>query len=528
MRRLTYCLLVVALVGLGALPLARLQAGGEGTRYAFLVACSDYDEDHLKKLPFTVKEMAEFRDVLLATGVAPNNIKFLRDGAQDFRFIPTKAHIEKELELLLNRVKANDTVLVVLNGHGLQFKGDKSGFFCPLGAEVLKRETMLPMDAVFAQLQGCKAKRKLLIINACRNDPLSETSQAAKKVTLVDSYEEVPEGIAALYACQQTERSYYYDPKHPKTSGRARSIFMHHLIEAWQGKYTAGGKVTLEEVIRHVTQKTVDDADVFRGQKQTPTVMRAYQGEWVLAKAVKAALAKQLELELGGGVKLQVVRIEPGTFQMGSPANEVERGSDELQHTVEITRPYYMGVYTVTQAQYQQVMGQNPSKFKGDELPVETVSWHEAQEFCVKVSALAGVKALGLVADLPTEAEWEYACRAGTQTVFHYGNALSSKQANFDGDSPYGGADKGPNLYRTAKVGTFLPNAWGLYECTAMLTSGARTGMVTTKTTTKKTRKDRIMAVVVFHAAVPGTTQPGTAGPRIASTESHPRTASSL
>jgi formylglycine-generating enzyme required for sulfatase activity len=92
------------------------------------------------------------------------------------------------------------------------------------------------------------------------------------------------------------------------------------------------------------------------------------------------------------------------------------------------------------------------------------VSWEEAMDFCQIVSMLPAVKDKGWVVDLPTEAECEYACRAGTETAFHYGNALSSQQANFNGNIPYGDAAKGPNLQRTTKVGSYEANAWGLYD----------------------------------------------------------------
>jgi formylglycine-generating enzyme required for sulfatase activity len=189
------------------------------------------------------------------------------------------------------------------------------------------------------------------------------------------------------------------------------------------------------------------------------------------------SLPKTLELDLGKGVPLKLVRIEPGKFLMGSPPEEAKRREDEAQHGVEITKPYCLGVYTVTQAQYRQVMGMRPSYFsaKGDgrnrvsgfntdDFPVENVSWEEAMDFCRIVSMLPDVKDKGWVVDLPTEAEWEYACRAGTRTPFHYGNALSSQQANCNGDNPYGDAAKGPNLRRTTKVGSYEPNACGLYD----------------------------------------------------------------
>ncbi len=269
---------------LAGLPAA--QSGGEaGRSFALLVACGDYDVNELRKLPFTVRETEEFRDVLLATGFAAGDVRFLRDGAPEFRFVPTRANIEKELGLLLGRAEAGDTVVVVLNGHGLQFKGDRTGYFCPLDAQVMRRDTLVAMDEVFAQLRACKAARKLLIVNACRNDPLGEQSQASRKVELVDAYEEVPEGIAALYACQAGQKSYFYDPKDKRSEGRKRSLFMHHLIEAWQGKYTEDGDVTVEEVFRHVTRKTLDEADELFARPQRPQVRREFKGEWVVNRS---------------------------------------------------------------------------------------------------------------------------------------------------------------------------------------------------------------------------------------------------
>ena len=174
---------------------------------------------------------------------------------------------------------------------------------------------------------------------------------------------------------------------------------------------------------------------------------------------------------------MKLMLIPAGKFIMGSPKDEKERSSAEEQHEVSITKPFYLGVYVVTQAEYEKVMGNNPSYFsaKGGgkasvkdmdtgQFPVEQVSWDDAVAFCKKLSELPKEKKAGLVYRLPTEAEWEYACRAGTKTPFHYGDSLSSKQANFNGGFPYGGADKGPYLERTAKVGTYAANAFGLYD----------------------------------------------------------------
>jgi formylglycine-generating enzyme required for sulfatase activity/dienelactone hydrolase len=190
-------------------------------------------------------------------------------------------------------------------------------------------------------------------------------------------------------------------------------------------------------------------------------------------------LPKALALELGENVTMKLARVEPGKFRMGSPPDEAKRGDDERQHEAVIAKPYAIGVFPVTQAQYRQVMGTRPSRFspKGrardkvvglntDDLPVENVTWDDARDFCRIVSLLPAVRDKGWVVDLPTEAEWEYACRAGTETAFHTGNSLSSQQANFNGDvtNVYGGAARGPFLGRTTKVGSYPPNAWGLYD----------------------------------------------------------------
>ena len=109
-------------------------------------------------------------------------------------------------------------------------------------------------------------------------------------------------------------------------------------------------------------------------------------------------------------------------------------------------------------------MGDNPSNFSGKDLPVEKVSWEDAMAFCRKVNQMDSNKPRGYVYSLPTEAQWEYACRAGTTTATAFGDSLSSREANFDGDYPYGGASKGPGLKRTTAVGSYRPNAWGFYD----------------------------------------------------------------
>src|ERR1019366_4506347 len=136
---------------------------------------------------------------------------------------------------------------------------------------------------------------------------------------------------------------------------------------------------------------------------------------------------------------------------------EKERGDGETQHKVTLTKGFYMGVYTVTQEEWQAVMGNNPSHFTGAKnLPVENVSWNDCQEFIKKLREKDKKPYR-----LPTEAEWEYACRAGTKTPFHFGETISTDQANYNGEHIYGDGKKGLDRKKTTPVGTFPANAWG-------------------------------------------------------------------
>jgi|GEM_PF-1940628 len=160
-------------------------------------------------------------------------------------------------------------------------------------------------------------------------------------------------------------------------------------------------------------------------------------------------------------ISMKFVYIPPGEFMMGSPPDEPGRFDDEILHKVTLTKGFYMQTTQVTQKQWQMIMGDNPSHFKNDKnCPVEQISWDDAQEFIRKLNEKEGTDKYRL----PTEAEWEYACRAGTTTPFHFGKCLSTDQANYNGNYPLEGCPKGEYRKKTVPVGSFAPNAWGLYE----------------------------------------------------------------
>jgi len=173
------------------------------------------------------------------------------------------------------------------------------------------------------------------------------------------------------------------------------------------------------------------------------------------------AAGEQRTIEILPGVTMEFVWVPPGSFLMGSPSGERERGEDEEpQHEVRIGRGFWLGRYEMTQATFQAVTGGNRSQVKGERRPVENVSWNEVQGFIERLNA----PLRGSPYRLPTEAEWEYACRAGSTTAFNTGHCISTEQANYDGDRPYAGCYSGRDLGATAEVGRYIANAWGLHD----------------------------------------------------------------
>ncbi len=196
---------------------------------------------------------------------------------------------------------------------------------------------------------------------------------------------------------------------------------------------------------------------------------------WMFLCLLPGLLQVQAKAEIPS---YDMVRIKAGTFLMGSPQNETLGRDDEQLHRVVLTRDFFMGRYEVTQAFYQEIMGSNPSyNHVCPTCPVEMISWRDAVLFCNVVSRKAGLRAayqihgaritLDLDAPgyrLPTEAEWEYACRAGTRTIFPHGNCITTDEANINGYRPQPGCSSGLNRAETIPVGSFAPNGWGLYD----------------------------------------------------------------
>jgi formylglycine-generating enzyme required for sulfatase activity len=217
---------------------------------------------------------------------------------------------------------------------------------------------------------------------------------------------------------------------------------------------------------KQINEVAIDPADRRRAMnKIIDLTQRSHQTG---SDKIKTELSL-FRVSLGDNLDLEMARIPSGKFMMGSPDDEIDRYSDESpQHRVMVPE-FFMGKYPITQAQWRAIAQQplvdrelnpDPSSFKGDQLPVENVSWYEAVEFCQRLS-----KWTGQVYRLSSEAEWEYACRAGTTTPFHFGNTISTEVANYDGNYTYGQGTKGTYREKTTVVGSFkVANGFGLYD----------------------------------------------------------------
>jgi formylglycine-generating enzyme required for sulfatase activity len=461
-------------------------------QYAFLVGVGKYATRELKELQYAESDVRALYYTLRSLGYQPNRIVVLSAsaGAKDPRYVPFRKNILDEFELLIRTLSEQDSLLVALAGHGVQFEDDKDAYFCPADTDLGNRETLISLEKLYADLDlRCKATNRVLLVDACRNDPqttLSRTSRPTVKLESVTRPQTLalPRSVAAFYSCSPGQEAF----EHPDYQ---QGLFFYHVVAGLKGSADANkdGIVTLGELSEYVVPAVQDSARVKLRKLQTPELLNA-RGVVRLVERMTPVIINSIGMEL--------IRISAGKYQRGARDGEGE-DAERPRHWVQISRDFQVGKYPVTQGEYTRVMGHNPSLFSSNgggsdevrgmettDFPVETVSWYDVIEFCNKLSVVeklppyyeltdverdgqtitsATVRILGGNGyRLLTEAEWEYVARAGTDTVFPWGDSLSSSQANFDGNFPAGGAATGPHLKRTTKVGSYPANAWGLHD----------------------------------------------------------------
>ena len=334
--------------------------------------------------------------------------------AEDLLPLSKDAALKARLKTEIPRVQAikRDSVAALAAQKTLATKPDDAeanltaGKFALLLGEVEKSMALL-------------AKSKDGVLSALAKRELAASQEAAEQTLLADGWFDraEKEGSAYLKGRMQDRAALWYTTALPGLAGVAKLKVEARIKLLPQGMNTGGVA------------------------KVAPVATIASLGN----------LKKELVLDLGGGIKMDLVLIPAGTFEMGSPEGEDERSSEEKLHTVTISKAFYIAKYPVTQEQYEAVIGKNPSYFKGARNPVEQVSWDDAVKHCEKLSASTGNKVR-----LPTEAEWEYACRAGTRTRYNLGDTTEDLKRAGWYEANSGG--------ETHEVGGKTPNAWGLHD----------------------------------------------------------------
>jgi formylglycine-generating enzyme required for sulfatase activity len=482
------CLLVAALSSLLAswllLDVSHAEAPA-GKKHALIIGIREFDSSRLDPLRYTENDAEELASVLTKEGRF-DTIRVLTTtrGTSRPGDAPNAANIRAAIKVLLAGKTRTDTLLVGLAGHGVSLRVTGKGgnereesFFCPSDAQLNDHATLISLKQLFADLDGCGAAVKLLLVDACRNDPTIGRNANA-------DYLRPPRGIAALFSCKSGERAF----ESPKL-GRGHGVFFHHVIQGLRGKAkNERGEVTWSRLADYVIDAVSEDVPkiIGEGAKQTPEQKLNLTGRSpVLVTQGQVPTVSESSQDIVNSVGMKLRLIPKGKFSMGSNPPEKGRLADEHAHVVTISRPFYVGVYEVTQGEYRKVMGKNPSWFSPegggkasalgqntDSFPVENVSWHDAVAFCEKLSALdRSEKGVERLYRLPTEAEWEYACRGAANVKdavpFNVGAKLGAGDAAFDWRYPYGGGtpQTRKNADHTFPVGSHgHNNRFGLYD----------------------------------------------------------------
>ena len=386
--------------------------------------------------------------------------------------------MKRNIRAFGDKIRNGGVGLFYYAGHGIQING--ANYLVPVRAVITKAEEVeyesVDVGLVLAQMENAHNRLNLVILDACRNNPFARSFRSTKN------------GLASIDAPSGTMIAYATAPGSVASDGGAgrNGLYTQELL-----RFMGTPDLNIEQVFKQVriavqsktqnkqvpweSSSLVGDFFFLRGQpaltlaKAVPLLLREFEFESVTVDSRGTVKKKgkgqaRVFTENIRGETLQMVEIRGGTFLMGSQGYRVEIP----QHKVTV-QPFYMGMFEVTQLQWRAVaslpkvsrdLNPDPSGFKGDTLPVESVSWEDAVEFCARLS-----KATGREYRLPSEAEWEYACRAGTKTDFAFGETITTDLVNYNGNNPYGSAPKGTYREKTTPVGQMaVANAFGLYD----------------------------------------------------------------
>ena len=449
---------------------------GKGTKRALLIAIDEY-KPPLSPLHGCINDAHLLTEVLNRfCGYDVKNIHILANADA------TGAKIADKLTEILKASGESDTIFISYGGHGTLIEG--KSYFCIYDMDPAKaKETALSADQLRETLQFKKIAQKILYIDSCHsgganNNGLKQPEPSSQELT--GPFEKAS-GIITFAGCRRSQSCIDFQNHGVFTGQFARGL-------AGDADFDKNGIVDSDEIYRHLLMEVPATAKMV-DPKHEQTPVRIIGEDVVGVFGISKVDGKPQQLTgklpvrpkvgdvIENSVGMKLIYLPADIVAVGSPNNEYLRNDDEAQQSVMINASIYMGIHEVTQDQFAHVMKKNPSYYSADgsgteavagmktgNLPVEQVSWDDAVEFCAKLSASPEEKKAKRAYRLPTECEWEFACRAGTMTVFATGKTLSSKQANIRGDKTYLDSEDGPTLGRTAAVGSYKPNAFGLYD----------------------------------------------------------------
>ncbi|MDO4576202.1 MAG: SUMF1/EgtB/PvdO family nonheme iron enzyme [Planctomycetia bacterium] len=467
-------LLFLLLFGVSSVAIAQnrgMELVPKENRFALLIGVNEYQKP-IQSLRFCESDIDLLEKTLREIGV--EHIVKMTTSATKSRYLPTKENILRQVERITGLAEAGSQVIIAFSGHGVTMNG--KAYLCPMDANVKKSDSFVSRDTIFNLLSECPATQKLCFIDACRDEFMVEGAKSISGMKGLNPAEITDPGFVLISSCAKGEQSW----EHPQLKN---GVFTYFLVEGLTGAAAQDGEVTMMSLFSYVNRKTKFYVDEHFEVLQRPQIRFNQQevGDFVLARVdstiPKPVLPISSDPTAGermvktiNGVEYAFRWCPAGSFMMGSPEGELGRYNDETQHRVTLTKGFWMLETEVTQEMWVAVMGDNPSWFSStgigkdkvsgmntDNFPVENVSWDDCQEFCQKL------RSQGLNVQLPTEAQWEYACRAGTTTGLNNGKDITSETVSCYNLDEVGWYEENSDS-TTHVVGQKKPNAWGLYD----------------------------------------------------------------
>lgn len=442
-------------------------------RRALLVGVDNYL--NVPKLRFCGADMRSLAKRLENSGFPKANILTLHDASAAAEVRPSKANIERELEAVLRSRVPGDLVLIAFSGHGQKI-GPQS-YLCPSDARWGEPATLISLDGIYQRMQDCPAGMKLMLVDACRNDPRPNSEKGATGPALEFATALAPPpGIVLLQSCSAGEIS-------REAEEFGHGVFMHFVLQGLQGSADAdrNGRVSLSELYGYAARSTQGYVKQAFDSKQTPSI-RGDFSEFELADVGVPTSISPTQAgpttpnQYVNAIGMKMVLIPAGQFIMGSPSSgESARANEKPAHLVKITDPFYLSACEVTRGQFRQFVSEagyrtlaererdrtsllaekprtwlDPGIDQSDDHPVVCVTWEDAQAFCAWLS-----RRFARRHRLPTEAEWEYAARAGGGSDATPSPDDLDRSAWYFANTPDG---------RTHPVAQKAPNPWGLCD----------------------------------------------------------------